>query len=56
MPGLPAGLGPGGFPGGLPDGLGGDQGFRLPPGFATPQPNVPPGLRNKRGRSGKKGR
>ena len=55
MPGLPAGPGAG-FPGGLPDGFGGDQGFRLPPGFATPQPNVPPGLRNKRGRSGKKGR
>jgi signal recognition particle subunit SRP54 len=56
MPGLPAGLGPGGLPGGLPDGLGGDSGFRLPPGFGAPQPNLPPGLRNKRGRSGKKGR
>ena len=56
MPGLPAGLGPGGLPGGLPDGLGGDSGFRLPPGFGSPQPNLPPGLRNKRGRSGKKGR
>jgi signal recognition particle subunit SRP54 len=73
--GLPAGLGqgpggfpaagPGGFPGTLPDGLGGGEGaFRLPggrgPGFATPKPNLPPGLRgplpSRRGRGGKKGR
>ncbi len=67
--GLPAGAGqglgaPGGFPGGLPDGLGSDGAFRMPPGrgpgFATPQPNLPPGLRgplpNRRGRSGRKGR
>jgi signal recognition particle subunit SRP54 len=55
----------GGLPGlpGLPDGFGGaggDGGFKLPPGFGTPQPNLPPGLRgpvpNRRGRSGKKGR
>ncbi len=60
VPGLPAGLGPGAFPGGLPDGLGGEGAFRLPPGrgpgFSTPQPNLPPGLRNRRGRPGKKGR
>jgi signal recognition particle subunit SRP54 len=70
VPGLPAGAGqalgaPGGLPGGLPDGLGGGDGaFRMPPGrgpgFATPQPNLPPGLRgplpSRRGRSGKKGR
>jgi signal recognition particle subunit SRP54 len=68
-PGGPAGLGsrPGqgpGMPGsmpGLPDGLGGgDGGFKLPPGFGTPPPNLPPGLRgpvpNRRGRPGKKGR
>ena len=57
--------GPGGFGGTLPDGLGGGDGaFRLPggrgPGFATPKPNLPPGLRgplpNRRGRGGKKGR
>jgi len=68
-PGGPAGLGsrpgqgpgmPGGIPG-LPDGLGGgDGGFKLPPGFGTPPPNLPPGLRgplpNRRGRPGKKGR
>jgi len=68
--GLPAGAGqalgaPGGLPGGLPDGLGGGDGaFRMPPGlrpgFTTPQPNLPPGLRgplpSRRGRSGKKGR
>jgi signal recognition particle subunit SRP54 len=72
-PGGPAGLpsGPGqagpiapgsGIPR-LPDGFGGaggDGGFKLPPGFTTPQPNLPPGLRgpvpNRRGRSGKKGR
>jgi signal recognition particle subunit SRP54 len=69
-PGGPAGL-PGARPGqgpvmpgsipGLPDGLGGgDGGFKLPPGFGTPPPNLPPGLRgpvpNRRGRSGKKGR
>jgi signal recognition particle subunit SRP54 len=57
--------GPGGFPGTLPDGLGGGDGaFRLPggrgPGFVTPKPNLPPGLRgplpNRRGRGGKKGR
>jgi signal recognition particle subunit SRP54 len=67
--GLPDGAGqglgaPGGFPGGLPDGFGGGDGaFRMPglrPGFATPQPNLPPGLRgplpNRRGRPGKKGR
>jgi signal recognition particle subunit SRP54 len=67
--GLPAGAGQGlgalgGFPGGLPDGLGGSDAFRMPPGrgpgFATPQPNLPPGLRGqgppRRGRSGKKGR
>ena len=51
---------PGGVPG-LPDGLGGgDGGFKLPPGFGTPPPNLPPGLRgpvpNRRGRPGKKGR
>ncbi len=60
VPGLPAGLGPGAFPGGPPDGLGGEGAFRLPPGrgpgFSTPQPNLPPGLRNRRGRPGKKGR
>jgi signal recognition particle subunit SRP54 len=68
-PGGPAGLGsrPGqgpGMPGsmpGLPDGLGGgDGGFKLPPGFGTPPPSLPPGLRgpvpNRRGRPGKKGR
>jgi len=68
-PGGPAGLParpgqgpvlPGSIPG-LPDGLGGgDGGFKLPPGFGTPPPNLPPGLRgpvpNRRGRSGKKGR
>jgi signal recognition particle subunit SRP54 len=69
-PGGPAGLPaarpgqgpvmPGSIPG-LPDGLGGgDRGFKLPPGFGTPPPNLPPGLRgpvpNRRGRSGKKGR
>jgi signal recognition particle subunit SRP54 len=59
--GLPAGGGPGGItPGslpGLPDGFGsaGDGGFKLPPGFGAPQPNLPPGLRG-RGRPGKKGR
>jgi signal recognition particle subunit SRP54 len=62
--GFPA-AGPAGFPGALPDGLGGGDGaFRLPggrgPGFATPKPNLPPGLRgplpNRRGRGGKKGR
>jgi signal recognition particle subunit SRP54 len=61
--GLPAGgQGPGGFPG-LPDAFGrgaGDGGFKLPPGFGTPPPNLPPGLRgplpNRRGRPGKKGR
>jgi len=68
--GLPAGGGssglggitPGSLPG-LPDGFGGaggDGGFKLPPGFGTPQPNLPPGLRgpvpNRRGRPGKKGR
>jgi signal recognition particle subunit SRP54 len=51
---------PGSLPG-LPDGLGGgDGGFKLPPGFGTPPPNLPPGLRgpvpNRRGRPGKKGR
>jgi signal recognition particle subunit SRP54 len=50
---------PGSLPG-LPDGLGGDGGFKLPPGFGAPPPNLPPGLRgplpNRRGRSGKKGR
>jgi signal recognition particle subunit SRP54 len=71
QPGGPAGAGPGpglpggGFPGSLPDGLGGGDGaFRMPPGrgpgFSTPQPNLPPGLRgplpSRRGRSGKKGR
>jgi signal recognition particle subunit SRP54 len=53
----------GSFPG-LPDGFGGgtggDGGFRLPPGFGAPQPNLPPGLRgpvpNRRGPRGKKGR
>jgi signal recognition particle subunit SRP54 len=68
-PGGPAGLPsrpgqgpalPGSLPG-LPDGLGGgDGGFKLPPGFGTPPPNLPPGLRgplpNRRGRPGKKGR
>jgi signal recognition particle subunit SRP54 len=69
-PGGPAGLPaarpgqgpvtPGSIPG-LPDGLGGgDGGFKLPPGFGTPPPNLPPGLRgpvpNRRGRSGKRGR
>jgi signal recognition particle subunit SRP54 len=68
-PGGPPGLGsrpgqgpgmPGGLPG-LPDGLGGgDGGFKLPPGFGTTPPNLPPGLRgpvpNRRGRPGKKGR
>jgi signal recognition particle subunit SRP54 len=65
--GLPAGPGqgpvmPGSIPG-LPDGFGGgagDGGFKLPPGFGTQQPNLPPGLRgpvpNRRGRPGKKGR
>jgi len=63
--GLPTGPGPmtpGSIPG-LPDGFGGpggDGGFKLPPGFGTPQPNLPPGLRgpvpNRRGRPGKKGR
>jgi signal recognition particle subunit SRP54 len=65
--GLPTGPGPGPMmPGslpGLPDGFGGpggDGGFKLPPGFGNPQPNLPPGLRgpvpNRRGRPGKKGR
>jgi signal recognition particle subunit SRP54 len=66
--GLPAGFGksgPGSLPAGLPDGLGGGEGaFRLPagrgPGFTTPKPNLPPGLRgplpNRRGRTGGKGR
>ena len=64
--GLPADAGQGllgGLPGGLPDGLGGADGaFRLPgrPGFSTPQPNLPLGLRGpvpgRRGRPGKKGR
>jgi signal recognition particle subunit SRP54 len=65
--GLPTGPGPGPMmPGsipGLPDGFGGaggDGGFKLPPGFGAPQPNLPPGLRgpvpNRRGRPGKKGR
>ena len=65
--GLPAGPGhgpmtPGSIPG-LPDGFGGgagEGGFKLPPGFGTAQPKLPPGLRgpvpNRRGRSGKKGR
>ncbi len=65
--GLPGGQGngpvmPGSIPG-LPDGFGGgagDGGFKLPPGFGAPQPNLPPGLRgpvpNRRGRPGKKGR
>jgi signal recognition particle subunit SRP54 len=65
--GLPATPGPGpitpgGLPG-LPDGFGGagsGGGFKLPPGFGTPPPNLPPGLRgplpNRRGRPGKKGR
>jgi signal recognition particle subunit SRP54 len=66
LPAGPGGLGGlGGLPGGLPDGFGGDGGpFRMPPGrgpgFTTPQPNLPPGLRgplpSRRGRSGKKGR
>ena len=38
----------------------GDGGFKLPPGFGNPPPNLPPGLRgpvpNRRGRPGKKGR
>jgi hypothetical protein len=64
--GLPADAGQrllDGLPRGLPDGLGGADGaFRLPgrPGFGTPQPNLPPGLRGpvpgRRGRPGKKGR
>ena len=67
--GLPAGTGqgpalPAGFPGLQDGGPGHDGAFRLPPGrgggFATPQPNLPPGLRgplpNRRGRPGKKGR
>jgi len=67
--GLPAGSGqgPAAMPGripGLPDGFGpgagGDGGFKLPPGFGAPPPNLPPGLRgpvpNRRGRPGKKGR
>jgi signal recognition particle subunit SRP54 len=61
--GLPPGpITPGGLPG-LPDGFGragGDGGFKLPPGFGTPPPKLPPGLRgplpNRRGRPGKKGR
>jgi signal recognition particle subunit SRP54 len=61
--GLPGGNGPmlpGSIPG-LPDGFAaGDGGFKLPPGFGGPQPNLPPGLRgpvpNRRGRPGKKGR
>jgi len=62
--GLAAGPGqgpraPGSIPG-LPDGLGADGGFKLPPGFGTPQQDLPPGLRgplpSRRGRSGKKGR
>jgi signal recognition particle subunit SRP54 len=65
---LPAAFGRGG-PAGIPGGLGGlpgganagpNGGFRLPPGFATPQPGLPPGLRGpqsgRRGKSGKKGR
>jgi signal recognition particle subunit SRP54 len=65
----PAGLGAGagqglpglgGLPGSLPDGLGAGGGFRIPPGFGTPQPNLPPGLSGpvpgRRGRPGKKGR
>jgi signal recognition particle subunit SRP54 len=57
----PDGITPGSLPG-LPDGFGaaGDGGFKLPPGFGAPQPNLPPGLRgpvpNRRGRPGKKGR
>jgi len=69
--GLPAGLGQGGAdgapglaPGGLPDGWGADGAFKLPPGrgpgFTTPKPNLPPGLRGpqptRRGRQGGKGR
>jgi signal recognition particle subunit SRP54 len=72
QPGGPAGLpadagqglgGLGSFPAGLPEGLAGADGaFRMPgrPGFGTPQPNLPPGLRGpvpgRRGRPGKKGR
>ena len=65
QPGLPAdaGQGLGGLAGlpGLTDGLGGGDGaFKMPPGFGTPQPNLPPGLRGpvpgRRGRPGKKGR
>jgi signal recognition particle subunit SRP54 len=58
---LPAGFGRGGSPAGLP-GLGesGQDGFRLPPGFTPPQPNLPPGLRGpqpgRRGKPGGKGR
>ena len=65
--GLPAGFGQGGgsMPVGLPGGLGGRDGSLPIPagrggGWATPPPNLPPGLRgappNRRGRPGKKGR
>jgi signal recognition particle subunit SRP54 len=64
---LPAGFGrgttgPAGLPGGLGSGPGAgpDGGFRLPPGFSTPPPGLPPGLRGpqsgRRGKTGKKGR
>jgi signal recognition particle subunit SRP54 len=50
---------PDGFSAGFPDRLG-EGGFTIPPGFGTPQQNLPPGLRGpqpgRRGRPGKKGR
>jgi signal recognition particle subunit SRP54 len=62
LPASPGPITPGGLPG-LPDGFGGtggDGGFKLPPGFGNPPPNLPPGLRgplpNRRGRPGKKPR
>jgi signal recognition particle subunit SRP54 len=52
---LPAG----GFSAAFPD-RPGDRAFKIPPGFGTPQQNLPPGLRGpqpgRRGRPGKKGR
>jgi signal recognition particle subunit SRP54 len=62
QPGIPGG----GFSAAFPDQLDGG-GFKIPPGFGTPQQNLPPGLRGpqqgprgpqpgRRGRPGKKGR
>ena len=60
LPGDQQPLLPGGFTAAFGDRVGDDGAFKLPPGFGTPQQNLPPGLRGpqpgRRGRPGKKGR